>query len=165
MGYLQYQEDERAALEELGRLLRPNGVLVVSGPVLNTLAGGLGLGRAVDAAKYRLRHTRIFQSLRAVRQRLRGAPHDQSEVDSVISQISTHRYGVRRFRNLLADSGFDLLDWQGHGFVGFPGHGCIGLQAEIAAHRAFGALARVLPISRFGNDLVGVARKRASRGA
>jgi hypothetical protein len=140
LGFLEYQDDELLALGQLNELLAPGGILVVSGPTERRIANYLGLAGPVREWLLRL-----------------GVA--EARVGPV--RIGLHRYGVGRFRALLEASGFELIECRGHGFVEFEGIGRrLSYGGELALHRIFSSLARVLPIHRFGNDMVAVARKR-----
>ena len=78
--------------------------------------------------------------------------------------ISLHRYGRRRFRQLLTDAGFELLRQRQHGFADF--RFLTGLPSkrriEFRLHRTFTAISRFMPLDRLGNDIVVLARKKRS---
>lgn len=159
LGFLQYFPDEGAALRALHRLLKPDGVLVVTGPNGAKPANWFGLSLLVERGKNRLRGTPAFTALkRAKALLLRRAPASP-DPDRVINEISPHHYSERRFRTLLREAGFVMLRHRGHGFVGFPMRRLLGLRGEIGLHRALTRLAAFLPLGRWGNDLVVLARK------
>jgi len=147
LGFLQYQVDELQALEGLSRLLRPGGVLVVSGPVNVKLSNYFGLAEVGRAIVRRLRRAR---------------PKPNSSSPSVLLQISRHNYSVRRFSTLLCDAGFEIIKYRGHGFVHFEFiSGRMGFKGQLFLHRFFSRLSDFLPIGRWGNDLICVAKKKA----
>ncbi len=158
LGFLQYQPDEARALRALHAALRPGGVLVVTGPNATRLADGFGLARLVARARRRLARRRA------------GPPPSAAEVEAaraagrsraLLHRISAHAYSFGRFRALLEAAGFELLARRGHGFVNFAVIGPrLGFRGELFLHRALSAAARVLPIDRWANDLIVVARRR-----
>ena len=80
--------------------------------------------------------------------------------EEVLFQISAHAYSYGRFRRLLREAGFQIESCRGHGYVNFEIIGRrIGRRGELFLHRFFSAVARVLPIGRWANDLIVVARK------
>ena len=137
MGFIQYQPDEVAMLSRLRDLLEPEGVLVVSGPGRHRLTDVFGL-----YSWYRNR-------------RMPGGEERRK-----LMAISVHEYDRSRFRDLLGQAGLSLSDHRGHGFTN-----CAVLnrsaKVDIAIHRTLSALARVLPLGRFGNDHVVLARRGA----
>jgi hypothetical protein len=65
-------------------------------------------------------------------------------------------------RGLLVDAGFDVEECRGHGFVEFEGIASrLSYERQVSLHLAFSRMASYLPIHRWGNNLVAVARKRA----
>jgi SAM-dependent methyltransferase len=139
LGFLEYQEDELAALRRFHELLEPSGVLVVSGPTSVKLANYFGLAPPI---RERLQSLGILQPTAGPR------------------RIGLHRYSPSRFRSLLQSAGFAMVEYHGHGFVEFEGIAKrLGYNGELALHRAFTLLAKYLPIGRYGNDLITVARK------
>ena len=156
LGFLQYQSDELAALKELHRILKPGGILVVTGPTKRKFSNWFGL-------------TRYWYALR---RRLKGlgkpkpAPPPAKPVqkgggEDVLMAISTHYYGYGRFRELLTAAGFEVVTIRGHGYVNFELIGKrIGQRGELFLHRFFSGLARVFPfLGRWANDVIAVARK------
>ncbi len=141
LGFLQYQTDEIQALKTLNKLIKPGGILVVSGPVKVKISDYFGLAK-------------LYYTIRNWFKK-----SQPSAETAVIHQISTHYYGVRRFKALLRDTGFEMLDWQGHGFVNFAIIGDWTSRGQHFLHRFFTKLSNYLPIHRFGNDMVVVARK------
>ncbi len=148
LGFLQYQPDERKALDRFHELLRPGGVLVASGPMKIRLSNAFGLWDLYTAGKRRL--ARWMGSIGSQQQR---------EVDLVRS-ISHNSYSSSRLRSLFQQSGFTTVELKRHGFVSFGPLGrWIGMKGELAMHRGFTGLARYIPIDRFANDLVAVAKR------
>ena len=141
LGFLQYQADERQALMTLNKLIKPGGILVISGPVKVKISDYFGLAKVYYTIKSWLKNSQ---------------PNEEA---AVLHQISTHYYGVGRFRALLRDSGFQMLDYKGHGFVNFAVIGDWTSRGQHFLHRFFTRLSNFLPIHRFGNDMVVVARK------
>jgi SAM-dependent methyltransferase len=136
----EYQEDELAALRRFNELLEPEGVLVVSGPTEKKLANYLGM------AGY-------------VRDRL--VRFGRKKPSTGAARVGLHWYSIDRFRRLLEASGLSVIWARGHGFVEFEGVAQrLSYDGEVALHRTLSSLAKVLPIHRWGNDLIVVARKK-----
>jgi SAM-dependent methyltransferase len=139
LGFLQYQEEEVAALELFRRLLRPGGVLVVTGPTEARLGNFLGMP---------LHARKLLTRLRVLKPK------------AYPGRVGRHKYSVGRFRRLLRGAGFDVVEYKGHGFAEFDVISrAIGYRGELLLHRGLTALATLLPIGRWGNDLIFVARK------
>jgi SAM-dependent methyltransferase len=150
LGFIQYLPDEGAALRVLHGALKPGGVLVVTGPTLNKISNYLGLLRRLKRLKS------------GVKRMLGRKSSDDGNPHRVVREISRHTYTPERFRALLEEAGFEMLRWEGHGFAGFPVlRRYLKFQGELFLHRSLSRLARVLPIGRWGNDLVVLARKPA----
>ena len=148
------QDDEPRALRALYDLLRPGGVIVITGPTDRKLANWFGLSKYY----YALRR-RVPRMLRP-RPPVRPTQPSAAGGEDVLHRISAHAYGYGRFRRLLEDAGFEVLAHKGHGFVNFEIIGRrIGHKGELFLHRFFTAVARVLPIGRWANDLIFVGRR------
>ncbi len=142
LGFLQYQADETSALRQLALLLKPGGILVISGPTKVKLSEYFGL------AKYYYKAQDLFR---------KAEPHPEMEI---LTTISTHYYSPARFRSLLNAAGFKLLACRGHGFINFAILRDLTNRGQHFTYRFFGRLAKFLPIGRFGNDLVALAKKQ-----
>ena len=148
LGFLQYQEDERQALERLLQLLRPGGRLVVSGPIGRRLGNLFGAWDLVTGARRRL-------------EAALGRGRSQ-ELEQLLA-ISNNTYSVGRLRRLLDDAGFETLALRPHGFVNYALIGpLLGADGELSLNRFFSRLARWTPIDRFANDLVALAARPES---
>ena len=138
LGFLEYQADERAALQHFHELLEPGGVLVISGPTRIRLANYFG---AAPRLRSELERLRMLEPLDGPR-------------------VGLHRYSPARLRSLLEAAGFETVSVQGHGFARFEGPlRRLPYRGELALHRSLSWLAERVPIDRWGNDLVAVARK------
>jgi 2-polyprenyl-3-methyl-5-hydroxy-6-metoxy-1,4-benzoquinol methylase len=134
LGFIQYQPDEIRTLRELGRILKPGGHLVITGPTEHRLSAWL------DFEKH-------FKSLRRRLSASKNAKNAKSSELQRVLEISPHHYSPARFRQLLTDSGFEVREYIGHGFGDY--------------NRPLEKLARFLPIGRWANDLVFLATKRS----
>ena len=145
LGFLQYQENEGATLTHLKRILKPGGVLVVTGPTKRRISNLLGL-----APRYK-----------ALRNRLAGRAQATMPVEhQVLHKISDNYYTPGRFRELLSGAGFEVLDARGHGYANYAILSRrLGFKGEMFLHRNFTRLSRVVPIGRWANDIIAVARK------
>ena len=142
LGFLQYQADELQVLRELHRILRPGGVIVLSGPTQTRISNYFGLARF----------------LRRLRDKNAGA---LPEGHQVLGEISTHYYSTGRLKQLFREAGFETLDTRGHGYVNFAFIGPrLGFRGELFLHRTLTRISRVLPFIRsWANDVIIVARK------
>lgn len=153
LGFLQYQPNELEALKELHRVLKPGGVLVITGPTRIKLSNWFGLARHYYALRAKLRRKKPAAGASAA-----GKPAMSSR--DVLRQISPHAYSYKRFRRLLADAGFRVVRCRGHGFVNYEIIGRrLGFRGEMFLHRFLTRAAKFLPIGRFANDIIVVAEK------
>ena len=158
LGFLQYQEDEVAVLQMLHELLRPGGVLVVTGPTKTRLAEYFGMSKFYYKARRKLARKK---NTRPPTEEEIKAAREANASRGLLNKISAHRYTFGRFRELLEKAGFDVVDEKGHGFVNFAVIGPhLGFKGELFLHRFFSGASKVLPISRFANDLIVVAKRR-----
>lgn len=140
LGFLQYQEDEERSLTRLAEFLRPEGVLVISGPSKRRLTDVFGLRSAY-------RHWRD-----------RRKPGGGNPERELLRRISPHTYSKARFRALLGTVGLELAGCLRHGYTNLAGRSA---RADVAVHRTLSSLARILPIDRWANDVVVLGRKRS----
>ncbi len=153
LGFLQYQPNEQQALKELHRVLKPGGVLVVTGPTQIKLSNWFGLARHYYALQSKLRRKKPAAGAPAA-----GKPAMSSR--EVLRRISPHAYSYQRFRRLLKDAGFRDVRCKGHGFVNYEIIGKrLGFRGEMVLHSFFTRTAKFLPIGRFANDIIAVAEK------
>ena len=137
LGFLEYQENEGESLAALHRLLRPGGVAVLSGPIATRISNLFGLSKYYK------------------RWRTRGrAP----------AVLSVNTYTLKRFTALLSAADFTLMAYRRHGYANFQlpyrfKKALDRVRGEFALHRGLTALSRVLPVDRFANDIVVMARK------
>jgi ubiquinone/menaquinone biosynthesis C-methylase UbiE len=143
LGFLEYQDDETGILQRFWQLLKPGGALVVSGATARTIANYWSLPDELEKQLGKLGLVK---------------PRPDTE------RLWVHRYNCRRFRALLATTGFEMLGCQGHGFAQVRGIAPrIGYRGELWLHHALSSIARILPIGRFGNDTICYARKHQIR--
>lgn len=141
LGFLEYQVDEVAVLQQFNRFLEPRGILVVSGPAKTRLVDYFGI-----PAYIRNQLARLGLSKPSVAPTWPGL---------------LHWYSFERFRNLLERAGFEVLEYYGHGFVGFQGLSeRVSYQNQLTLHFMLMSLARFLPVQQWGNDLIVIARKK-----
>lgn len=145
LGFLEYQNDELAILHQLNRFLEPEGTLVISGPAEIRLTNYLGI-----PAYIRDRLAQLGLSKPSVAPTWPGL---------------LHRYSFRRFRDLLEIAGFEVLEYYGHGFFEFEGISKrLSYRSQLILHCTFASLANFLPIRRWANDLIVIARKKTDLG-
>ncbi|MFQ5615235.1 MAG: class I SAM-dependent methyltransferase [Anaerolineales bacterium] len=145
LGFLQYQKDEVKALKQFHRLLKPGGTLVLSGPVKAKISNYFGLLDILRAQKRKLAR--------------RSGSKTQNNI-SLLHQISVHGYSYSRFRQLLKAANFEFVDYRGHGYAHFEViDRRLGFKGRLFLHNTFTRLSRILPIRRFANDMVVVAKK------
>jgi 2-polyprenyl-3-methyl-5-hydroxy-6-metoxy-1,4-benzoquinol methylase len=138
LGVVQYQVEEEPLLERIRSVLRPGGVMVVTGPVERQIPNAFGL--PADLGRW-LREIGLLRT-----------PQPQGR--------TRHYYSVGRFRRLLTRTGFEMIDHVGHGFGDWEAIGpVIGFRGELLLHRFFSWLARFTPVDRWANDLVVAGRK------
>ena len=158
LGFLQYQKDEGVLLRRMHDLLRPDGTLVITGPTKTRLADWFGFSKVYAKAQRKLarkKPQRTFTDEEIAKAR------EAAESRKLLHTISAHAYSFGRFRELLEKANFEVVDQRGHGFVNFAIIGPkLGFKGELFLHRFFTGASKVLPISRFANDLIVVARKR-----
>jgi len=143
LGFLQYQPDEAQALRRLARLLRPGGVLVVSGPVGRRLSNAFGATEAIGRL-------------------LARSPHSGNSEAARIRSVSLNSYGLGRLRRLLRNAGFTPLGFRGHTYAHWAVFGrFLPRKLEHGIDRALMLVSRGLPLQRFANDLVVVGRRDA----
>jgi SAM-dependent methyltransferase len=139
LGFIQYQDDEVTSLRELYRLLKPGGLLFVSGPVKTRVSNWFGFAGFYKRVRW-------------------GATLPKGH--EVLGTISDHYYTPGRMNELLQAAGYEVLECRGHGYVNFAFiGGALGFKGEMALHRGLTGLAKVLPLSRYANDMMAFARK------
>jgi ubiquinone/menaquinone biosynthesis C-methylase UbiE len=141
LGFLEYQKDERKVLEVCNRLLKPGGILICSGPIKVRIATLFNIGPFLRKAYLTVKTRKAVPV---------------SGYDSIL----LNTYTLSRFKKLLKPSDFTLIDYKRHGYAGFmilPK--LIGLKGEIFLHKFFTKVSNFLPIDKFANDIIVVARK------
>ncbi|MHC4477891.1 MAG: class I SAM-dependent methyltransferase [Planctomycetota bacterium] len=135
LGFLEFQEDEIHVLKRFYEILRPGGVLVISGPMRLALMELFGIRNIIRALVF-------------------GAPGTD------ISPPKNY-YSLSRLNRLLSQAEFKVLSHKRHGFGSFPFFSkIIGLRAEILLSRLLDNLSIVLPLKAFCSDIIMVAEKR-----
>lgn len=157
LGFLQYQSDEHKALQELKRLLKPGGALVITGPTDRRIANWLGMAKYYHALRRRLSFKKPTGEFTP--EQIQAAREAQAS-RQLLNEISTHTYDLTRFDRLLTQAGFQVEHKRGHGFVNYAIiGGVIGYSGELFLHRFFTGVSKVLPIGRWANDVIMVATK------
>ncbi len=149
LGFLQYQTDEGQALRHFHRLLRPNGILVISGPVGIKLSNYFGLA---DNIKQRRQREKVKKQQNLSQEAANRA---------LLHTISTNNYSVKRFQELLETADFQMLGYKGHGYANFEFIAKrLAQKHQKRLHRALSKTSKLLPIQRYANDMVVVAKKK-----
>jgi 2-polyprenyl-3-methyl-5-hydroxy-6-metoxy-1,4-benzoquinol methylase len=135
LGFIEFQEDEIHVLKRFSKILRPGGVLVISGPI-------------------RLALSELFGIRNIIRALLFGA----SGTD--ISPPKNY-YSLSRLIRMLSQAGFKVLDHKRYGFGSFPFVSkIIGSKYDILLSRLLDNLSNVLPIKVFSSNIIMAAEKR-----
>ena len=135
LGFLEFQENEISVLKKFHEILKPGGVLVISGPM-------------------KLALTELF-GIRNISRSLVFAACGRG-----ISPPKNY-YSLSRLSRLLSQVGFKVLDHKRHGFASFPFISkIIGLKGEILLGRFLENLANVLPLKAFCSDIIMIAEKK-----
>lgn len=147
LGFLQYQPDEIQALKFFHQLLRPDGVLVISGPVGVKLSNYFGLGE------------KIKEKRRARRQKI--APKTTTAIEREhLQAISTNNYSTHRFKELLRAAEFEFLAHRGHGYAHFDFLSRrLPSRHQKRLHLLLTKASKIIPIQEYANDMVVVARR------
>ena len=157
LGFLQYQSDEHKALEELKRLLKPGGALVITGPTDRRIANWLGMAKYYHALRRKLSFKKPTGEF--TEEQIQAAREEKAS-RKLLNEISTHTYDLTRFDRLLTGAGFRVEHKRGHGYVNYAIiGGVIGYKGELFLHRFFTGVSKVLPIGRWANDVILVATK------
>ncbi len=147
IGFLEYQTDELGVLQSLRKLLRPGGVLIITGPINIRISGLFGLGKVYGAAR------RWVNNLRFRGENWRNPA----------AGISINAYSSSGFKKLLLRAGFVTIECKRHGFANFwPLQSMTKskrFKIELFLHNMLTRIAKVLPIDRFANEIIAVAQK------
>jgi len=147
LGFLEYQTDELGVLQSLHKLLRPGGVLIITGPINIRISGLFGLGKVYGTAK------RWINNLRYRGESWRNPA----------AGISINAYSSSGFKRLLQHAGFVAIECKRHGFANFwPLQSMTKskrFKMELFLHNKLTRIAEVLPIDRFANEIIAVAKK------
>jgi 2-polyprenyl-3-methyl-5-hydroxy-6-metoxy-1,4-benzoquinol methylase len=146
LGFLQYQPNELEVLRQFHELLRPGGVLVLSGPVGAKLSNYFGLAEKIR----RVRRRRSGKTANRIKDLERKQLHT----------ISANSYSVGRFRYLLESAEFQMIAFRGHGYAHFDFLSRkLPNRHQKRLHHLLTKAGKILPIQRYANDMVIVARK------
>jgi 2-polyprenyl-3-methyl-5-hydroxy-6-metoxy-1,4-benzoquinol methylase len=147
IGFLEYQTDELGVLQSLHKLLRPGGVLIITGPINIRISGLFGLGKAYGAAR------RWVNNLRFRSESWRNPA----------AGISINAYSPSGFKKLLQCAGFSVIADKRHGYANFWPFQSMAeskrFKIELFLHNNLTRIAKVLPIDRFANEIIAVAKK------
>lgn len=149
LGLLEYQKDERKMLEGFHKLLRAGGILIVTGPINIKISNLFGLANTYFVTKDKIK-SRLKKMIG------RGALTPPNPAAS----LSVNKYSLSRIKNLL-EPRFTLIDFKRHGYANFIFLRSLRSRNKIEwiLHPALSRMATWLPIDRFANDIVVVARK------
>ena len=155
LGLLEYQKDEREMLEGFHKLLRAGGILIVTGPINIKISNLFGL-----ATTYFITKERIKNTLKKIIGRGTSTPVNPA------AGLSVNKYSLSSIKKLLKPH-FTLIDFKRHGYANFFFLRSLKSRNKIEwfLHPALSRVATYLPIDRFANDIVVVARKGRQEGA
>jgi 2-polyprenyl-3-methyl-5-hydroxy-6-metoxy-1,4-benzoquinol methylase len=135
LGFLEFQENEISVLKKFYEILKPGGVLVISGPMKLALTELFGIRNITRSLVF-------------------------SACSRDISPPKNY-YSLSRLSHLLSQARFKVLDHKRHGFASFPFiRKIIGLKGEILLGRFLDKLANVLPLNAFCSDIIMIAEKQ-----
>jgi 2-polyprenyl-3-methyl-5-hydroxy-6-metoxy-1,4-benzoquinol methylase len=147
VGFLEYQPDELKVLTYMHKLLQPGGVLIITVPIKIRIAGLLGLGIVYGKAK---KWIKTWLS--------RGGDGMNPAAGLVIN-----RHGLSSIKTLLQRAGFTVIAYQRHGYANFWPLQSMKrsrqFKIEWFLHTNLTRLAKVMPIDRFANEIILVAKK------
>lgn len=139
LGFLEYQNDEQEILKRFRKIIKPTGILICSGPIKIKFSNYFGLG-ALLYKSYKTIGSKLSKNI--------GKP------------ISVNKYSLSRFKMLMQSIGFDLVDYNRHGYANFIIlNKLIGTKGDFLLYRFFTNLSNYLPIDRWANDIIVVAVK------
>jgi 2-polyprenyl-3-methyl-5-hydroxy-6-metoxy-1,4-benzoquinol methylase len=147
LGFLEYQPDEPKVLAFLHKLLRPGGLLVITIPINIRISGLLGLGKIYGAAKRRIK-TLVARG---------------EDWRKPAAGLSINAHSFSGFKKLVQRAGFTLIDYKRHGYANFwplqSVEASKQYKIELFLHNHLTQIAKFLPIDRFANELIVVAKK------
>ena len=134
LGFLEFQKNEIQVLIRFHEILKPGGVLVISGPMKLALTELFGIRNITRALVFGLSGTDI------------SPPKNY--------------YSLSGLGSLLSQAGFKVLGHKRHGFASFPFiNKIVGLKNEILLGRLLDSLAKVLPLRDFCSDIIMAAEQ------
>lgn len=150
LGFLQYQPDEEQVLRYFHQLLKPDGILVLSGPVGVKLSNYFGLAGKIKTLRRRRRKTAAQRKVKSTQAADRKHLHT----------ISANNYSLKRFQDLFQSTGFQTLDFRGHGYAHFEFlRRRLPNRHQKRIHLLLSKASKIIPIQRYANDMVVVARR------
>ena len=147
LGVLEYQPDEKALLQAFYRLLRPGGILIVTGPNDQTTAGKV--------------YSKGRRLLKRMRRKISSPTRNPGKKPGKAAPgISLNIYTVARFDALLRSNGFSLMEQYRHGYANVPI-----ISKFLGAYRPNRTQTNPAPylfLNRFANDIVVVGKKQSA---
>lgn len=150
-GFMEYQPDELLSLQSMFRILKPGGVLVITAPMDIKISGLWGLAKLYGVFR------RLFSKLRY------GSINRRHAAAGLV----INRYSTRKFLKILRAANFSIVEFKRHGFANFWPLQNLSRERqykiEYFLYQKLNQLSRFLPIDRWANELIVVARKPMSR--
>lgn len=147
LGFLEYQTDELKVLNCLNKLLRPGGTMVITGPIDIKITGLFGLAKVYGVLKNRIKNWQ----------------YGSEAWKHPAAGISINRYSTAAFKNILQRAGFSVIDYKRHGYASFWPLQSIErskqFKIEFFLHNNLTRLSKIVPIDRYANEIIAVAKK------
>lgn len=142
LGFLEYQKNENISLKYLRSLLKPNGLIIISGPSNIRLYNYFGLVSIIEI----------------VRRVLSRKKRDDYKVDW--ETICLHKYSISRFKNILFENKFKFIEGRQHSYAGLRYiNKIIGLKGQFKLSNFLSKFFELINFNRFADDIIIVAKR------